>query len=64
MHEHRTLIEAVNCAMPYGAGWYVFAVECGTPQELNDAEEEAVNNFRFGDVSFLQRFLKQIGART
>jgi hypothetical protein len=29
--------------MPNGAGWYVFAVECGTPRELNDVEEEAVN---------------------
>ncbi len=64
MHAHQTLIDAPKCAMPHGAGWYVFAVECGSPRELNDAEDEAVNNFRFGDVPFLQKFLKQIGART
>ena len=32
MHEHETLIEAARCAMPYGAGWYVIAVENGTPR--------------------------------
>jgi hypothetical protein len=64
MHQHQTLIDAAKCAMPRGAGWYVFAVECGTPRELSDVEDEAVNNFRFGDVPFLQKFLKQIGART
>jgi hypothetical protein len=49
MHQHQTLIDAAECAMPHGAGWYVFAVECGTPRELSDAEEEAVNKLRFGD---------------
>jgi hypothetical protein len=61
MHQHRTLMEAAKCAMPHGAGWYVFAVECGIPRELNDSEEEAVNKFRFGNR---QDFLKQIGAQT
>ena len=61
MHTHQMLIDAAKCAMPHGAGWYVFAVECGSPRELNDAEDEAVNNFRFGDVPFLQKFWKQIG---
>jgi hypothetical protein len=60
MHQHRTLIEAANCAMPHGAGWYVFAVECGTPRELCDEEDEAVNRLRFR-TPFLQRFVKQIG---
>lgn len=50
MHQHRTLIEAANCAMPQGAGWYVFAVECGAPRELDSAEEDVVNKFRFGNV--------------
>lgn len=56
MHTHRKLIDAAKCAKPHGAGWYVFAVDCGLPRELNDAEEEAVNKYRFGDV-------KQIGSR-
>jgi hypothetical protein len=49
------LIDAAKCGMPHGAGWYVFAVECGTPRELSDVEDEAVNKFRFGD-SFVRRF--------
>jgi len=61
MHQHGTLIEAANCAMPHGARWYVFAVECGTPRELGDEEEEAVDRFRFRDTPFLERFWKQIG---
>jgi hypothetical protein len=48
LHEHHTLIDAANCAMPHGAGWYVFAVESGTPRELDAQEEDAVNEFRFG----------------
>ena len=44
----QTLIEAARCAMPRGPGWYVFAVESGTPRELNDGEEGVVNKFRFG----------------
>jgi hypothetical protein len=46
-HTHQMLIDGAECAMPHGAGWYVFAVECGTPRELNDVEEGAVNKFRF-----------------
>jgi hypothetical protein len=34
--------------MPYGAGWYVFAVNAGTPRQLTDAEDAVVNEFRFG----------------
>jgi hypothetical protein len=49
-HEHQTLIEAARCAMPYGAGWYVIAVENGTPRQLRNAEEEIVNHFRFGGL--------------
>lgn len=59
-HEHRTLIDAAKCAEPHGAGWYVFAVECGTPRELDAAEEDAVDKFRFGGLGFLNG----IGART
>lgn len=47
LHEHQTLIEAAKCAMPRGAGWYVFAVENGTPRELDETEESIVNKFRF-----------------
>jgi hypothetical protein len=62
MHRHRTLIDAAHCAMPHGVGWYVFAVDCGTPRELNSSEEEAVNRFRFGNIP-PPDFLKRIGAR-
>jgi hypothetical protein len=48
LHEHATLIEAAKCAMPHGAGWYVFAVNGNTPRELTDAEDKVVNEFRFG----------------
>lgn len=41
MHKHRTLIDAAKCAMPHGAGWYVFAVERGSERELNPEEDEA-----------------------
>ena len=51
LHEHQTLIDAAHCAMPRGAGWYVFAVEYGTPRELNDGEEDVVNKFRFGRMA-------------
>jgi hypothetical protein len=47
MHAHLTLIEAAKCAMPYGCGWYVFAVENGKERQLNDNEDELVNHFRF-----------------
>jgi hypothetical protein len=47
LHEHQTLIEAAKCAMPHGAGWYVFAVEGDTPRQLTDAEDKVVNEFRF-----------------
>jgi hypothetical protein len=53
LHEHRTLIDAAKCAMPHGAGWYVFAVEYGIPRELDAAEEDAVNKFRFGPETVL-----------
>jgi len=50
-HRHRTLIEAAKCAMPNGAGWYVFAVNGGTPRQLTDAEDQVVNAFRFDSFS-------------
>jgi hypothetical protein len=48
LHRHRTLLEAAECAMPTGAGWYVFAVEDGRARELREAEEKIVNHYRFG----------------
>ena len=32
-HAHQTLIEAAECASLSGAGWYVIAVEWGSPLE-------------------------------
>jgi hypothetical protein len=49
-HEHKTLIEAATCVMSTGAGWYVIAVEDGTPRQLRSTEEEIVNRFRFGGL--------------
>ena len=63
MHHHRTLIDAAHCAMPQGAGWYVFAVDCGTTRELNELEDDAFNNFQFGNTP-LRDFLRQSGSRT
>ena len=54
LHEHQTLIDAARCAVPHGAGWYVFAVESGTPRELDADEEDAVNGFRFGSANQAQ----------
>jgi hypothetical protein len=48
LHQHKTLLDAAECAMPTGAGWYVFAVENGSPRDLNETEDLAVNKFRFG----------------
>jgi hypothetical protein len=50
MHKHPTLIEAAECGMPHGAGWYVFAVEGEMPRQLTEAEDKVVNAFRFGKV--------------
>jgi hypothetical protein len=47
MHKHQTLVEAAQCAMPTGAGWYVFAVENGEGRELNEKEDGIVNGYRF-----------------
>ena len=54
LHKHRTLLEAVECAMPQGCGWYVFAVENDQPRELRDAEEKIVNSYRFCGISTLR----------
>jgi hypothetical protein len=48
LHEHQSLADAAACAMPHGAGWYVFAVEGGDARELNIQEEGALNELRFG----------------
>jgi hypothetical protein len=48
LHNHRTLIEAADCAKPTGAGWYVFAIENDEPRQLLDAEEKVLNRYRFG----------------
>jgi len=47
MHEHLTLIEAAECGMPHGAGWYVFAIENGKPRQLQQNEDDVVNRLRF-----------------
>jgi hypothetical protein len=48
LHNHQSLIDAAKCAMPQGAGWYVFAVEIDGPRELTVAEDRIVDEFRFG----------------
>jgi hypothetical protein len=48
MHSHKTLLEAAECALPTGAGWYVLAVERGEPRELLPAEDSIVDRFRLG----------------
>jgi hypothetical protein len=50
LHEHPSLMDAAECATPHGAGWYVFAVESGTPRELTAAEDGIVDQFRFGQL--------------
>jgi hypothetical protein len=47
-HTHQTPFEAAECAIPHGAGWYVFAVELGTSRELTETEDRIVDEFRFG----------------
>jgi hypothetical protein len=54
-HAHRTLLEAAKCAMPNGAGWYVLAVDHGTPRELNQEEDNLVDRFRFSGLAVAQR---------
>ena len=46
-HPHETLLDAARCAQPHGAGWYVFAVEYGSPRQLTEAEDQLVDQFRF-----------------
>ena len=58
-HQHQTLIEAAKCAMPTGAGWYVFAVNGGTPRQLTDAEDAVVNEFRFGPQDLARKKTKK-----
>ena len=45
-HNHRTLLEAAECARPEGPSWYVFAVENGKPRELSDVEESKLQDLR------------------
>jgi len=47
LHDHQTLVEAARCAMPHGAGWYVFAVEGDAPRQLSEMEDRVVDEFRF-----------------
>ena len=46
-HEHGTLIQAAECGMKHGCGWYVFAVEKGEARQLSIEEDEIVNRYRF-----------------
>ncbi len=45
-HKHPTLIDAARCGMPQ-PGFYVLAVDAGSPRELTTEEDEVVNRFRF-----------------
>ena len=55
LHKHYALPAAATWAMPQGAGWYVFAAENGHPRQLDEAEENIVNNFRFTAAALNQR---------
>jgi hypothetical protein len=45
-HSHPMLVEAAECAMPHGCGWYVVAVEFEVIiRDLTETEEEVVNRF-------------------
>jgi hypothetical protein len=48
-HKHPTLIDAAECGMPQ-PGFYVLAVEAGSPRELTSQEDEVVNRFRFSGL--------------
>ena len=45
-HKHPTLIDAAKCGMPQ-PGFYVLAVDGGSPRELTKDEDEIVDRFRF-----------------
>ncbi len=47
LHKHYAPLAAATWAMQQGVGWYVFAAENGNPCQLDEAEENIVNNFRF-----------------
>lgn len=49
IHKHLTLIDAAKCGMPQ-PGFYVLAVEGGSPRELTIEEDEVVNRFRFSGI--------------
>lgn len=48
-HKHPTLIDAAKCGMPQ-PGFYVLAVEGGSPRQLSTEEDEIVNRFRFAGI--------------
>ena len=54
-HAHKTLLEAAKCAIPNGAGWYVLAVEGGTPRELNQQENNLVDACRLSALAAARR---------
>lgn len=45
-HQHQTLVEAAECALPEGPAWYVFAVENGQARQLTETEERRLQEFR------------------
>ncbi len=48
-HKHPTLIDAAKCGMPQ-PGFYVLAVEAGSPRELTLEEDNVVNRFRLSSA--------------
>jgi hypothetical protein len=48
-HKHPTLIDAAKCGMPQ-PGFYVLAIDGGSPRELTTEEDEVVNRFRFSGI--------------
>jgi len=53
-HKHLTLIDAAKCGLPH-PGFYVSAVDGGSPRELTTEEDEIVNRFRFAGIYLTTR---------
>jgi hypothetical protein len=53
-HKHSTLIDAARCGM-LQPGFYVLAVDGGSPRQLTTEEDEVVNRFRFAGIKSTTR---------
>jgi hypothetical protein len=62
-HNHATLIEAAQCAMPTGCGWYVIAVERGEARQAS-AETAKKNTDLMAQQIEQQKLLSRVVVRT